>query len=60
MCLTSAEQGKVNKSIEDIRAEMKVNVDKLRDLDGAPPLKGFNLKPLAHEELEAVYETLKK
>jgi len=46
--------------MEDIRNEMKVNVTKLRDLEGAPPLKGFNLKPLAHDELQAVYETLKK
>jgi len=39
---------------------MKVNVEKLRDLEGKPPLKGFNLKPLAQDELQAVYETLKK
>jgi len=54
------EQAKVEKSMEDIRKEMKTHMEKLRDLEGKPPLKGFDLKPLAQDELAAVYETYKK
>jgi hypothetical protein len=54
------EQQKVEETMNETRKELKAKVEKLRDIEGKPPLKGFNLKPLDQDELNAVYESMKK
>ncbi len=51
---------KVEKTIVETRKDMKLKVNKLRDVEGKPPLKGFNLKPLDQDELKVIYETMRK
>jgi len=51
---------KVEKKIDETHKDMKVKVNKLRDIEGKPPLKGFNLKPLDQDELKVIYETMRK
>jgi len=45
------DQIKLDKSINKLRDDLKKKVDKVRDLDAKPSLKGFQLKPLTPEDL---------
>lgn len=40
--------------IDALRAQIKLDLDELRELEGKESLKGFNLKPLSQAELSAV------
>jgi len=45
------DQTKLDKSINRLRDDLKNKVDKVRDLDAKPSLKGFQLHPLSSEDL---------
>ncbi|XP_046383653.1 p53 and DNA damage-regulated protein 1-like [Ischnura elegans] len=47
----------ISHEVESIRNKLKVKVDKLRDVENQPNLKGFNLKPLSRNELAALGTT---
>ncbi|XP_014253053.1 p53 and DNA damage-regulated protein 1 [Cimex lectularius] len=44
--------------INKVRSDLKVKVNKLRDLEYNDPLKGFDLKPLSRQEMSAVGQAL--
>lgn len=39
----------LDKEISELRDKLKEQVKKLRDLEGKPELKGFDLKPITKE-----------
>lgn len=43
------EMKEIDKEISELRDKMKEQVIKLRDLEGKPELKGYDLKPLTKE-----------
>uniref|UniRef100_A0A5K3FC99 p53 and DNA damage-regulated protein 1 n=1 Tax=Mesocestoides corti TaxID=53468 RepID=A0A5K3FC99_MESCO len=44
----------LSSEISSLRDEIKRDLDNLRELEGKNPLKGFNLRPLAKDELSAI------
>lgn len=48
------DQYQLNQATEKLREELRVKVDKLRELEGKPELTGFHLKPLKKEEIAAL------
>ncbi|CAG2111184.1 unnamed protein product [Medioppia subpectinata] len=52
------DQNQLTKRIEELRNGLKPKVDQLRQLEGKEELKGFNLKPLAKQELSALNQLL--
>ncbi|ODM99810.1 p53 and DNA damage-regulated protein 1 [Orchesella cincta] len=54
------DQEKLDKEINDLRDNLKKKMDKIKDLEGKPALKGFNLKPLNRDEMSAIYKTIGK
>jgi len=48
------DQTKLDDAINDLRDNLKKKVDKIRDIEEKPALKGFNLKPLNTAELRAI------
>lgn len=47
------DQRTIDIEIEKLRSDQKVLVSKLRDLEYQSPLRGFDLKPLDREEVQA-------
>jgi len=45
------DQIKLDEAINTLRDDLKKKVDKVRDLDAKPSLKGFQLNPLSPEDL---------
>jgi len=54
------DQRALDQEINTVRKGMSKKMDKMRDLEGRPPLKGFNLKPLNNDEVKAIYQTIGK
>jgi len=54
------DQKTLDTEIDKLRRDMKKKMDKMRDLEGRPPLQGFNLTPLNHDEVKAIYQTIGK
>lgn len=54
------DQDKLDKEINELRDNLKKKMDKIKDLEGKPALKGFNLKPLNRDEMSAIYKTIGK
>jgi hypothetical protein len=53
----NADQTKLDKAINDLRDNLKKKMDRIRDIEGKPALKGFNLKPLNSDEFKAISQT---
>ncbi|XP_077983395.1 p53 and DNA damage-regulated protein 1-like [Glandiceps talaboti] len=49
--LIEKDQTELDKEINDLRKNLKPKVNKLRDMEGHPDLKGFDLQALSKEEL---------
>lgn len=49
----------IDREIEELGEQLKEKVEKLRDLEGKPELKGFDLKPLT-KEAEVIIQALSK
>ncbi|XP_071450594.1 p53 and DNA damage-regulated protein 1 [Hetaerina americana] len=47
----------ISNEVESIRNKLKGKVDKLRDIESEPSLKGFNLVPLSRNELAVLGTT---
>ena len=43
------EMNEIEKSLEILREQLKSQVKNLRDIEGAPELQGFDLKPITLE-----------
>ena len=50
----------LGEEISEIRDGLKDKVEKLRDLEGKPALKGFHLKPLTRDECASLNTITKK
>ena len=48
------DQTECDKQINKLRSDIKVKVNNLRDKEGAPELKGFDLKALNTQESEGI------
>lgn len=48
------DQYNLDEGVEKLREDLKEKVIKLRELEGKPKVKGFNLKPLKKEEILAL------
>lgn len=48
----------INSEINKIRSELKVKVNKLRDLEYESPMRGFDLAPMSREEISAINQVL--
>lgn len=59
-CYTLADQDKLDKEINDLRDNLKKKMDVIKDLEGKPALKGFDLKPLNRDEISVIYQTIGK
>lgn len=53
------DQYQIDEGVEKLRDELKVKVDKLRELEGEPELTGFHLKPLKKEEINSLRAAFK-
>lgn len=53
------DQYQIDEGVEKLRDELKVKVDKLRQLEGRPELTGFHLKPLKKEEINSLRTAFK-
>lgn len=53
------DQYQIDEGTEKLRDDLKVKVDKLRDLEGKPELTGFHLKPLKKEEIASLRTAFK-
>lgn len=49
----------IERDIDKLRQQQKVLVNKLRDLEKQDPTKGFNLKPMSHNEMGALKSSLR-
>uniref|UniRef100_A0A1B6H2X5 Uncharacterized protein n=1 Tax=Cuerna arida TaxID=1464854 RepID=A0A1B6H2X5_9HEMI len=56
--LLNKDQVTINSEINKIRSDLKVKVNKLRDLEFESPLPGLDLKPMTREEMAAVNQVL--
>lgn len=54
-----AEMKEIDKDISDLHNKLKELVRKLRDLEGKPELKGFDLQPIK-KEAEIIMQVLSK
>jgi len=52
--LINRDQIEINKRVDDLRNGLKPKVDRLRQLEGEEALKGFDLKALDKEEINAI------
>lgn len=48
------DQVKLDTSINEIRDNLKKKVDRVRDIEEKPALKGYNLKPLNSDEMRGL------
>ena len=46
----------LDQEISEVRTNLKVKVNKLRDLENKDEIKGFSLNPLSKEEMKAVQQ----
>ncbi|VVC40716.1 Hypothetical protein CINCED_3A002495 [Cinara cedri] len=56
--LLEEEQISLNSRINILRSDIRVNVNKLRDLEYQEPVKGLFLNPLTKKEMEAMNQVL--
>uniref|UniRef100_T1JF41 Uncharacterized protein n=1 Tax=Strigamia maritima TaxID=126957 RepID=T1JF41_STRMM len=56
--LLEKDQAELNKEIDSLRNGLKHKVDKLRDMEGKPQLKGFHLEPLSKLEMSAINQVI--
>lgn len=54
------DQDRLDKEINTLRDNLKKKMDRIKDLEGKPALKGFDLKPLNRDEMSAIYKTIGK
>ncbi|KPJ13559.1 p53 and DNA damage-regulated protein 1 [Papilio machaon] len=52
--LLEADQNQLNIDINQLRSELKVKVNNLRDLEMEPPVPGLMLVPMSHKENEGL------
>lgn len=57
-CMLQDDMKVADVEINKLRSELKVKVNKLRDLEFQEPIPGINLKPLSKEEFSAVGQVL--
>lgn len=58
MCYVFLDQKKLDSEIDNLRKGMKKKMDKMRELENRPALKGFNLQPLSADELKAIGQSI--
>jgi len=58
--ILNKDQEKLDKEINDLRDNLKKKMDRIKDLEGRPALKGFDLKPLNRDEMSAIYRNITK
>lgn len=56
--LLIGDQEQLDKEINNLRTNLKSKVFKMRELEGKPELKGFQLQPLSREEMAAVNQVM--
>jgi len=52
--ILNEDQERLDKEINGLRDNLKKKMDRIKDLEGRPALKGFDLKPLSREEISAM------
>lgn len=53
------DQYQIDTEVEKLRVQLKDKVGELRELEGKPEIKGFNLKPLNKKEITALRTAFK-
>ncbi|XP_064489682.1 p53 and DNA damage-regulated protein 1-like isoform X3 [Ornithodoros turicata] len=56
--LLEKEQATLETEIQNLRKKMKRNVQQLREMEGKPEARGFDLQPLSKDEMRAVHKVL--
>ena len=54
--LLKSDQKELDVSINQLRSDLKVKVNRLREKEGKEELKGFNLQALSREEVSAIHQ----
>lgn len=57
--LLSKDQETIDEEVNNLRNGLKTKVGKLREAEGKPDMRGFQLEPLSQEEMAAVNQVLK-
>ncbi|XP_078275361.1 p53 and DNA damage-regulated protein 1 [Rhinoraja longicauda] len=59
MDMIQKDQEHLDEEIRKLCNQLKMKVNRLNEAQGKPELKGFNLTPLTHEEMQAITKILK-